>query len=276
VCGLPEFKGKIEEMIKHPLLRYFGSKFRLAPWIISHFPEHEIYVDAFGGAAGVLLRKPRINNEVFNDLDGEIFNLFQVLRNPTQSHKLIEQIELTPFHRAEYFSSHNFTTQDPIERARCLIARSFMSYSSSGTIKCLSGFSGSCKKGKTTDATVWAKIPHNLAMICKRLKGVIIENQPALKLIQMHDSNKTLFYLDPPYLPETRTSKNIYQYEMTFSEHELLLKQINNLKGKVVISGYDCELYNDYLVSWVKKKSFSRAAGQKGTVIRTECIWIKK
>jgi site-specific DNA-adenine methylase len=63
-----------------PVLRWLGGKFRLAPWIVSHFPEHRIYLEPFGGSASVLLHKPRAYNEIYNDLDGELVNLFQVLR----------------------------------------------------------------------------------------------------------------------------------------------------------------------------------------------------
>lgn len=262
-------------MIKHPLLRYFGGKFRLAHWIISHFPEHEIYVEPFGGAGGVLLQKSRIGNEVYNDLSNEVVSLFKVLRDPVLSKRLIQLVELTPFHRTEYFEAGNSSSNDPVEKARYLLIRSFMSFSSSGCVKGFSGFSGSTRKGKTTDATVWAKIPHNLAMICERLKGVIIENIPALELIAKHDSPKTLFYLDPPYLMEQRTSSNVYQYEMAIDDHEQLLKVINQISGNVVISGYDDDLYNDYLSCWKKQTSPARAAGQKGQIIRNECLWIK-
>lgn len=262
-------------MIKHPLLRYFGGKFRLAPWIISHFPKHEIYVEAFGGTAGVLLQKQRLGNEVYNDLNNDVVNLFRVLRDPILSKKLIDSVALTPFHRSEYFDAGNSLGSQPVEQARRMLVRSFMSFSSTGCIKGCTGFSGSTRKGKTTDATVWAKIPNNLAFICQRLTGVIIENIPALELLQKHDSAKTLFYLDPPYVSETRTSTNVYQYEMAIDDHEQLLISANNLSGSVVISGYDCDLYNDYLSSWQKRTSPSRAAGQKGQIIRNECIWIK-
>lgn len=262
-------------MIKHPLLRYFGGKFRLAHWIISYFPKHDIYVEPFGGAASVLLQKPRIGNEVYNDLSNDVVNLFKVLRDPILSKQLINSVALTPFHRTEYFDACNITTSDPVELARCMLIRSFMSFSSTGCIKGCSGFSGSTKKGKTNDATVWAKIPNNLAFICQRLAGVIIENLPALELLQKHDSTTTLFYLDPPYVSETRTSTNVYQYEMEIDDHEQLLISANSLSGSVVISGYDCDLYNDYLSVWQKQTSPSRAAGQKGQIIRNECIWIK-
>lgn len=260
--------------IKHPLLRYFGGKFRLAPWIISHFPKHEIYVEPFGGAGSVLLQKPRVGNEVYNDLDSEVVNLFRVLRHPTLSKQLIKSVSLTPFHRTEYFNAGEIS-KDPLEQARRLLVRSFMSFSSTGHIKGCTGFSGSTRKGLTNDATVWAKIPDNIACVAQRLKGVIIENVPAIDLLAKHDSPKTLFYLDPPYVHSTRASTNVYAHEMQVSEHEYLLNSIKKLSGSVVISGYDCELYNDHLSAWQKFNSRSRAAGQKGQVIRNECIWVK-
>ena len=83
-----------------PLLRYHGGKWLLAPWIISHFPAHRVYVEPFGGAASVLIRKERSYAEVYNDLDSEVVNLFRVLR--AQPDDLVHAIELTPFARDEF------------------------------------------------------------------------------------------------------------------------------------------------------------------------------
>ncbi|MCO6557699.1 MAG: DNA adenine methylase [Gilliamella sp.] len=261
--------------IKHPLLRYFGGKFRLAPWILSNFPIHEIYVEPFGGAGSVLLQKEKISREVYNDIDSSVFNLFKVLRNQQSADKLIKLISLTPFHRNEYLNACYCHCSDEIIQASQLVIRSFMSFSSNGIHQKNSGFSGSTKKGKTTDATVWENIPNNLSSIVQRLQGVIIENIPAIELLDKHDTPSTLFYCDPPYLHETRTTTKGYQYEMSFSDHEILLNKIIGLSGKVVISGYDNELYNDILNGWTKKEAQSRAASQRGAIIRTECIWIK-
>lgn len=260
--------------IRHPLLRYFGGKFRLAPWIISNFPSHSIYVEPFGGAGSVLLRKDKITCEVYNDIDYSVFNLFKVLRDHESADKLIKIIALTPFHRNEYINACYCKCNDEIIQASQLLIRSFMSFSSKGINQTTSGFNGNTKKGKTTDATTWANIPANLLAVVQRLQGVIIENISALELLDKHDSPDTLFYCDPPYLHTTRTTTG-YQFEMSFSDHELFLNKINNIQGKAVISGYNSDLYNDTLTGWVRKNTLSRSASQRGTVARTECIWIK-
>lgn len=261
--------------IRHPLLRYFGGKFRLAPWIISNFPSHSIYVEPFGGAGSVLLRKNKIAREVYNDIDYSVFNLFKILRDRQSAEKLIQLIALTPFHRNEYLNACYCNCSDEIIQASQLLIRSFMSFSANGIHQKNSGFSGSTKKGLTTDATTWANIPVNLLAIVQRLKGVIIENIPALELLDKHDSTETLFYCDPPYLHTTRTTTKGYQYEMSFSDHEIFLNKIKNIQGKVVISGYNSELYNDMLSGWARKDTNARSASQRGSIIRTECIWIK-
>src|SRR5262245_58814798 len=109
---------------RRPVLRYHGGKWRLAPWIIEHFPEHRIYVEPYGGGASVLLRKSRAFAEVYNDLDGDVVNVFRVLRDRASAAALIRAIELTPWARDEFRLSYR-PASDPVERARRTIARAF-------------------------------------------------------------------------------------------------------------------------------------------------------
>ena len=111
-------------MITRPVLRYPGGKYQLAPWIVQHFPSHQVYVELYGGAGSVLMRKPRAMGEIYNDIDGDVLNVFQVLRDCCQAAELIRLLQLTPYSFSEYKASYEFT-EDPVERARRTIFRSF-------------------------------------------------------------------------------------------------------------------------------------------------------
>lgn len=104
---------------------------------------------------------------------------------------------------------------------------------------------------------------------------MIIENKPAVDLIKQHDTADTLFYLDPPYVSDTRVTGNrYYNYEMTDEQHQELLNAIKGIKGKALISGYSSDLYNNALSEWRKVTKESRISAGRGTGIRTECLWM--
>lgn len=217
--------------VLRPVLRYHGGKFRLAPWIISHFPAHRIYVEPFGGAAGVLIRKPRAYSEVYNDLDDDVANLFRVIRDPATRQQLVEMLVLTPYARSEFEAAWKPATE-PIERARRLVVRAMMGFGSAGATKGTTGFRIDTKREYETAQHTWALYPHNLAAVGQRLSAVLIENRPAIEVIQAHDTPQTLHYIDPPYLHKTRCRVNGkgsargYRYEMDEAEHLALLEML--------------------------------------------------
>ncbi|MCU4328701.1 DNA adenine methylase [Acinetobacter pittii] len=260
-----------------PLIRYHGGKFRLATWVISHFPNHTCYTEVFGGAAGVLLQKPRAYAEVYNDLDGEIVNLFRVLRNEVNRNKLIEQLVFTPYSRDDFQEAWE-PCDDSIEKARRLIIRAQMGFGSAGASKGITGFRIDTKRAYGTAQALWVTYPNHLAIVGQRLSGVLIENRPAIQVLQDHDDSETLHYVDPPYVHDTRysgaKSGRVYRHEMSDQDHEELLKVLLELEGKVIVFGYPSEIYNDYLAKWKRVDTSARISSGRGTDTRTECLWI--
>lgn len=253
-----------------PVLRYHGGKWRLAPWIIQHFPSHRIFTECYGGGASVLLRKPRSYAEVYNDLDGEIVGLFRVLRNPAQARELIRLVKLTPFAREEHELSY-LTGGDPIEQARRTLVRSFMGFGSDG-IKRQTGFRGNVTRTGTTPALDWSRMPPVLEQVVERLQGVVIEHMPALDLLAKYDGPQTLHYVDPPYPHATRGDDNRYRYEMTDSDHRQLAAALHQVKGFVILSGYPCELYDQELYpGWRRVERSTHADGARD---RIEVLWL--
>ncbi|HWW99624.1 DNA adenine methylase [Collimonas sp.] len=259
-----------------PVLRYHGGKFRLAPWLINFFPAHRVYVEPFGGAASVLLQKERSYAEVYNDLDGEIVNLFRVLQNPGQSAKLVELLRLTPYARAEFDLAWQ-PAADPVETARRTVIRAQMGFGSAGATKGSSGFRIDTARRYSTAMMDWERYPACLPPIIERLKGVQLENRPALDVIRSQDKEDALFYVDPPYLHDTRVmqgSTRYYRHEMTNDDHVELLSLLSEVRGMVVLNGYPSQLYDDALPGWVKHSVSARASANRGTTLRTEVVWL--
>jgi len=263
-----------------PAVRWHGGKWKLAPWIISHFPAHRVYVEPFGGGASVLLRKPRAYAEVYNDLDGEVVNLFRVLRDAEQSQHLIAQVALTPFSRDEFKDAYQ-RSDDPVERARRLLIRSFMGFGSDGaTGDWRTGFRANSSRSGTTPAHDWANYPRALEVIARRLKWLVVENKDAVAVSRQHDGPETLHYYDPPYGHDTRSRKSrrrgggevaAYRHEMSDAQHEKLLADLRTLEGFVVLSGYPWPLYDEALRDWTRVETVAHADGARP---RTEVLWI--
>lgn len=269
--------GMRPSVIKTPAFRYHGAKFRLSGWVHQHLPAHRTYVEPFGGAAGVLLTKARSYSEVYNDLDGDVVNFFRVLQNVTQCAQLIEACRLTPYARAEFEQAWE-PIEDPVERARRLVIRAQMGFGSAGATKGKTGFRIDTQRAYGTAQHHWLKYPDGLAAIAERFTGVLIENRPAIEVMQQHDTAQTLHYVDPPYVHSTRVMQSgkagYYRHEMSIADHQELLAALQSLRGMVVVSGYRTELYDDTLSGWQRVETTSRISAGRGGAIRTECLWI--
>lgn len=255
-----------------PVLRYHGGKWRIAPWIISTFGEHTTYTEVFGGGGSILLRKPRSYAEIYNDLDGEIVNVFKVMRD--NGERLKEVCRLTPFSRTEFIESY-LNSSDPVERARRTIIKSAMGFGSDG-IKNNTGFRSYAKKERyTTPATDWANFQDCFDFFIERLQGVIIECKPAIDVLLKQDTVDTLHYVDPPYVHSTRSKNSTkrYRYEMSDEDHVELSKVLHSLKGKVVLSGYDSPLYKKLYSDW---KMVTRETLADGARPRVECLYLNR
>ena len=263
-------------MINHPVMRYHGGKFRLAPWIMSFFPPHTRYVESFGGAAGVLVRKPRVHSEVYNDLDQAVVNVFRVIQNPDTRARLIESIALTPYAREEFVLAYEHS-DDPVECARRTLISSHMGFGSAGATKGKTGFRSDSRRSGTA-AHLWSRYPDEIQKFGARFEGVIIENITAARLIKNHDDENTLHLVDPPYLASTRNAcgSKCYRHEMTESDHAELLDVLQGVEGAVVLCGYPSDLYRDLLTGWRMHTTRSRMSSHRGTELKTEVVWLNQ
>lgn len=255
-----------------PPITWFGGKSRLAEKIIQHFTEHQTYCEPFGGSAAVLLAQPSSNIEVYNDVNGDLVNLFCVLRDPTLSKQLHAYLEDT-FYAQDEFDLAKEYTDEPIERARRFMVRQRQSYGGLGK-----KWSYSIKNsvgGKASTIRRWDIGLERLPLVHKRFKDVQIVRNDWKKVISTFDGRETLFYLDPPYVPDTRVNGQ-YPNELTQNDHhELVDYLITELKGMVVLSGYEHEAYRSLeSVGWVRKDYDVPAHTSDSRGRRTECLWL--
>jgi DNA adenine methylase len=262
-----------------PAIRWHGGKWLLAPWIISHFPAHKMYIEPYGGGASVLLRKAPSAAEIYNDLDGRIVNLFRVLRDPVKALELKRRLDLTLFARAEFEWSYT-TPVDDIDDAHKAIVLSFMGFGSdSVTRSCRTGFRAKTTgDGRALPSQAWASWHESIPEFVDRLRPVLIEQVDAIALMKRMDSPGVLFYADPPYVTETRSSltgrsqsTHGYKHEMNDADHDGLIEVLQRMQGFVVLSGYASKLYDGALQGWRRLERKSLADGARP---RIEVLWL--
>lgn len=249
------------------ILKYPGAKNRLAEWICSFIPEHKVYVEPYFGSGAVFFNKTPARIETINDLDGEVVNYFRTLRE--NSEELTSMIRLTPFSRDEYYNSFIVNENDTnVERARKFAVRCWQGFGSGNVYR--NGFRSSQRGTSPHTTKEWGNLPERLIKAGERLKNAQIENLPAMEILKRYDTADVFIYVDPPYLHGTRKNY-LYKHEMNNQEHIELLEVLTRHPGKIMISGYDNELYCEMLSGWhkVQKKTQAEAG-----LPRIETIWM--
>lgn len=254
------------------VLKYPGSKWNIAPKLVNMIPGHHSYVEPFFGSGAMLFNKMPSDIETINDLDSDVTNLFRCIQK--DSERLARLVMTTPFSREEYNKQFEIPEGavciDAFERAAGFLIRCWQGH----------GFrTNGYKVGWKNDVQGrermyalwnWYRLPKWIIDIAERLRQVQIENRSAMEVIERFNYENVFMYLDPTYLLSARAGKQ-YKHEMSDADHEDLLKLILQSKAKIMISGYESDMYNDYLNNW-SKATFQSCAEHNGT--RQEVVWM--
>jgi DNA adenine methylase len=272
-------------------LKWWGGKGYLAPRIIDLMPRHLHYVEPYGGGLAVLFQKDPFDvrhqwgeksyeqgiSEVVNDIYRPLQNFWDVLQGETAFGHFCRMAEATPFSEIEFGRAESRICPDhrqDVEAAVAFFVR--CRQSRAGGFRDFATLSRNRTRRKQNEqASAWWNAVDGLAAVHARLKRVVILCRNAIEVIQQQDGTKTLFYLDPPYLPTTRASTGNYAHEMDEAAHRELLATIRACAGKVMLSGYSNDLYDGALHDW-NRHDFeidNKAAGGDVKRIMTECVW---
>jgi DNA adenine methylase len=259
-----------------PPVKWHGGKHYLADWIIENLPPHRIYLEPFGGAASVLLNKPPVEVEAYNDLDLRITRLFRVLQH--QGAEFVSRVRFIPYSQKEFEDAATYPAgATDLDKAICDFVRWRQSFGGKGMT--WSYTTTRARGGMAGDVNGWWTAIDQLPAIIERLRRVQILHQPAFEAIRRFDGAETVIYCDPPYLHETRdaNSRDVYGVEMSEENHRELADLLNSCFGAVVLSGYPSPLYDQLYKSWrrVEFQIANHAAGGRTKARKTEVLWIK-
>ncbi|MBB1252894.1 DNA adenine methylase [Streptomyces sp. OF3] len=251
---------------------YFGSKMRIAPWIVSLLPEHQHYVEPYCGGLSVLLAKRPAPMETVNDLDGELMTMWRVLRD--RPAELIRACALTPHSRAELAAAQQQDGPvDELETARRVWCR--LAQGRAGTLRSTGWRHYIDPAGSATGMPGYmAAYVDRLGAAAERLHHVSLECLPALDVITKYgNARDVLLYVDPPYLGTTRPHSN-YRVEMTGEdEHRELAAALRACRATVVLSGYASPLYTELYDGWHRAQRSTMTGNAQAAKGRTEVLW---
>lgn len=250
------------------IAKYPGSKWSIANWIISFFPDHHSYLEAFFGSGAVFFNKPRSDIETVNDLDGNVVNLFEWIKKDPE--KLAHEIYYTPYARQVYENAYTSLSEDGLQKAVNFYIRLNMGHGFRTTGEKVGWKNDIQGREHAYAAMDWARLPEKILQAAERLRGVQIEHLPAVELIRRFNYPNVLIYADPPYVLSTRNGKQ-YRYELDDDGQNELLNVLLAHKGPVLLSGYDNSLYRDRLTGWHKEETvcYSQACSK-----RKEILWM--
>jgi DNA adenine methylase len=257
-----------------PPFKMHGGKFYLSQWVISQFPqnyEKMYYIEPFCGGANILLNKTPSNEELINDLDNNIVLILRIIRD--QVNDFIKCIKKVKYKESTFKTALNKTEFDSdMDRA---INEFVLRRMSRGGMKKAFAWSNRLRGNQPGDVNAWKTIIQQLPSISERLQNVYIINRSAIEILKVFDNENILTYIDPPYLPETRESPEVYDFEMSIEKHMELADILNTFKGKVLISGYPSRLYNRLYKDWKceTKKIANHSSQQKIKSTKTELLW---
>ncbi|HEY0074985.1 MAG TPA: DNA adenine methylase [Abditibacteriaceae bacterium] len=257
-----------------PVLKWPGSKWNIAEWITGHMPEHDAYIEPYFGSGAVFFNKAPSNVEMLNDRDGELVNFFRVLRD--RPNELAAALELTPWAREEYDYCRRRLGKprgNKVERARRLAVAMWQAIGQrrTGNVQGVvtGGWRSRCMEDQSPVAT-WQRLPDRVRYAAGRILQAQIANRPALDVVERHAFPEVLIYADPPYHLATR-ARRLYAHEMSDEEHRALLKALEAHPGSVLLSGYQCALYQEHLGHW---KHFETSARAQNNAVRQEVLWL--
>lgn len=258
-------------------LSWYGGKTLILTAILKVIEtiNHNLFCDVFGGSGAVVLGKKSQKGDVYNDINSGLYNFMWVLRN--QPDALTQVLKLTPYSKQELQACANWMTEtDPVEKARQFFVATQQSFSAKGA---QAGWSSGrvSNRGLTKQVSGWlTKVDDKLPAMIAKVRELQVDQLDFEACIDKYDAPTTLFYLDPPYLPATRAAKKVYDHEMSYAEHERLVKILSGIKGKAILSGYANTLYD--VLNWSKIDLGAQPmhASTKSTKRRkTEMLWIK-
>jgi DNA adenine methylase len=255
-----------------PIFKTHGGKNYLARRIIDHLPEHRIYVESFAGGLSVLLNKPRSKIEIVADLNPDVIAVHLALRDLLA--ELLARLERLEYSRETFERAAVGEPVDELDRAVRYLVRNRMSRGGLGKNF---AWSDRLRGGRPGDLNAWFTFLAQLPAMSERLAGVEIRCAPAGKTIREFDGPRTTHYVDPPYVPMTRTARKIYRHEMNVDEHAELLDVLSGCQGPVVLNGYSSPLYDAWLADWrrVEFDMPTRSGQGRRKERRTEVLWIK-
>jgi DNA adenine methylase len=265
-----------------PPLKWHGGKHYLAGRIVALMPPHTHYVEPYAGGLAVLLAKTADGiSEVVNDLDGRLTNFWKVLQDETMFSEFHRIVEAIPFSESEWHESREVLAERQPSNKGEMVRQAAAFFvvcrqSLAGRMKGFASLSRNRTRRRMNEqASAWITAVDGLPAVHARLRKVVVLCRMAVEVVRSQDGPGTLFYLDPPYLGETRSVPDVYGCEMSSASHCELLELIRTVRGKVMLSGYPSELYDSSLADW-NRHIFdlpNNAAAGKAKERETEVLW---